>query len=875
MGMGKHPQSEAGFCDIRVVHFINPPRDQQKNYLDRDDLLLCLGHFDYMEVKKPTYSAKTGSVFQALKDDCDRLDDYELPMFLLRESNGMSAEEIDAFWNELSSFTALIRMHCAHDAVDSSGYLSKLQAIEQGKYEWMSRTIRSAGKGSLFVKTEHGEQKVSLLFYNPLDLSDVVAVVKSNSLLAVLRVSLYLNSLPYVHNTYTHCGISPALFQSEGEAYAPEAGRNRVFGMTRFSLADTQKVSQFLERFQSEVCDEPDGAKREEKYPRYYTTGATDILILWGEIEEKKFIGNLKKTIHIETTLYEPTESGGKYAFVDVITRIGLPHNTIENVSQGTPANTAAEIADNVRAFFEVISAENRHPILEKLDKPINTLVTMANNPIMDDFVFMVAPCVYALLTRLKQLLFDESFPVRSDEYQSDVLRFIEDWTALAQDIEGLETQVYQRFELAPVRYHIPATLLRFEQEFVFLCSRVLGELEHADGGNRTFMPMIVVDQERGINTNCPLDPRADQYTDLCPLQIHMSASMIFQPWASAVQLTHEVAHYSGDLVRNRKGRRLSMVRCAAHYVLCMWSSYSGLSTDDVSSKKYILAEKAVQSKLEQKLLLDTKGKEHLIGLTVNLSLSAQRNCSDLNLLREYEEECLSLWGMDRLIACSNQLEETALSVSNDAVIKHVRFLKELFYECYADVTMLVLLELSFDDYYAAVFEEELRYIEKRYPGGKLPLLGALPAEVKRHIDRAALVSAAMDDVLGGWMPKASKGECAEELSETIRRRKEFAQAIRRQKDNDYQDWNSDSDKVSHILYRQELDELRGYLSGCASDLTERVRFANTADAQDIRAIRDALRAVSGSGFHWEIIRSFLAQQERAINGLLTCPDSK
>lgn len=111
-----------------------------------------------------------------------------------------------------------------------------------------------------------GNQKeiaVAAAFYDSLELGDIVGVMKSSSLAAILEVQRRIYECPVVCDAYTYCGLDGKLFnEAWDEAEKLLSGREPPlketcmdYVSTGFSVKDAHIADSFLGRSPSKKAD--------------------------------------------------------------------------------------------------------------------------------------------------------------------------------------------------------------------------------------------------------------------------------------------------------------------------------------------------------------------------------------------------------------------------------------------------------------------------------------------------------------------------------------------------------------------------------------------------------------------------------------------
>lgn len=924
--------------DVRVVRF-----EKAVNRIDAvhtasasDWDYICLGHFD--RVTAEALRSTDGIKRSPLQLICDNQkygkspncqvgpqngspydDNHVFSLYLLKETY-TDHQFCDAFWKPDAKFCSIIRLHCELRTINQSSS-SLLCYLEQYFQKLKNTSVKYVSAGKLKVCNTD----VSYILYDSLELGDAVVVLKGASIVALLEVARWLNFNDAVRDTYTYCLIRSKLLTESKEIASSEVTEEKTsvegderplvlnYAATRFAIRDAFAADEFLRDLGIKV-------DQQQSYPKaYFITGTTDLIVDWGPCTEALFLdyirkiaqkgilsrdqGSTTKEASSETTPCAPSEATIQVAFNDVITRIGITYKNKEpHVSDPFKVpNTPSELA-----CWSQFTFPSYLPFEASFRRMLGTLNSMYHNSVTDDLYNLLFPSTHAMLTRLTALkeaedsspkpwenMTREQWNYQCERYQADIIRYMEVWELLVGDITNLESQLVHQPELQVIRFYAPAMVLQFELEFAILCSKLL-----SGQNSRCFIPILALSQRTTVSTECLLDPFDEPYDSECALITQIPSEMLYDPWKAAHQLCHEVSHYCGDKSRRRKKRAEVLCKCMAEMVSRYWFSLYGNIVNTIKEENSILLEIrkyciAFRDKLSSKLY-HALGKDvdeyRLETVKSKLYENFDHICNDCELREEFQSHILSYFPADEQLAFLGKLATTNRETAYASMIElglfkeHLEYLAHCLKECYADISMMLLLECSDKDYIQCVFEKEMKSLEDKFSGD----WDGVPEENEEytlkelqngHIDRIALVYGARmknhpaedpQHRIGTWFAKLfarcldrDNNSSTPNLPSALWENKAKTRAIRALsalQGDDHAFWEEDMEKVlpGH-LFMFEATEIIKYLADCEKDLQKNL----SANQTDIHKLRKALKAVHPNHFDWSTLQTFLNESRK------------
>ena len=183
---------------------------------------------------------------------------------------------------------------------------------------------------------------------------------------------------------------------------------------------------------------------------------------------------------------------------------------------------------------------------------------------------------------------------------------------------------------------------------------------------------------------------------------------------------------------------------------------------------------------------------------------------------------------------------------------RHTMYLCHLYKECYADVSMIMMLDSSFENYYSCIFEDEEANCAFELSQGGLTLANQIQ---ERHTDRLALVILAMESYKRDWGLAAAKSNGLWAIE--ARKKATHWQNVRENRaSRDYKWLRAFTTKGihSHVLVADEAMELERYLNECVKQMAMYLKEEHIA----VKELRVHLEHTSDNTFNWNALRAYL-----------------
>ena len=826
--------------DVRVIQMIkSTPEQSLRAYLNAEpeegieNVYTCLGHFDILNVSEKLN--KSGSqpleaIGEIARQRPKKHSNFCYPLYILREERDPTDTMMtESFWEADTIFAIVARIHCDRlEGQENSPPFSEL--LRRSCLEMNLQSVfRIKEIGSVIVIVPKGGGSYSFgVFYESLELGDIVGIFKGNSLSLLLELSQKIYAHKNVSDMYSYLGINRNVFLPKPpELSGTLLSEEITYAITRFSVKNATLAHQLFE-------------KNGYSEKGAYVIGGYDVNMNWAPIKVRDLLEIAKTLVNASG----PNASPRIYnAFYDVITRVGGEYKT--------PINSRAE-NDRIKRQYSLPTQDElsilnntlieNQPWLPILKRLLDTLDSMYFNSVMDNLSYLIAPSMRALLRRINDLCRKQQsqaeaqknarWPISCNE---DIFMYLESCTSLMNDITHIEGQLVQHPELHPVRYYIPAMLLQFEQYFVNFCGNILTKIEGASRPNRRFFPILIPRLIPNECTHCILDDTEQTEQRDYPLQIQLPIAHLYKPWMISHILCHEIAHYCGEEIRNRVDRLKSIERCCSIGILRMWETRTCLN-EFVTQEEREMFEILLTERLDSMLPIETEF-AYLQNLRRKLSFFVAELCSDDTLFEGYRTAIICNEPKKNQLNYASRRharnQSAWAAIYRDYFAGHIPFLLHFYKECYADIAMIFLLDCNSSDYYACVFAEEYERLKSNNPEDQK----MYRRSERQHIIRMALVINTIKQILPHWdegMPcnywtqraKAWEGY----LSTCIYQAKKMEDGT---------------------LFIAEFIEIGRYLLTCAHKFNERAK-----NNDDVKTLRDTLSAVGQKQFDWAKLRA-------------------
>lgn len=726
---------------------------------------VCIGHFDVISIDELKYDEEHEFPLDVVQKDCDRSWNYEViskdectnsniteenyyyPIYLIKqiEQNNIPecVKSLEDFWNLEMDFVAITRFHKKNNVQKIKLVNELKQRLRKNSKDLIENNNDLANSYVYTVRCNDGDSKArtKCVLYDSLELGDVVSIVKSDSLVQILKTIRELYLCNTVSDAYSYCGLNCGLFtgnlDNEDKKILKQSKLD--YASIRFSISNAKMAYELINKLGR------DG---------YFITGNADAIVEFKKISEHNFVGFLVKIARNKNCdLY--------IAFKDIVSRIGLnnikPNNSrnpqedkklIEQQTQNNILYIDEGILVWLNKKINQINFPSGDTYIHSFKKLLCTLKTMSENCVVNDLSLLLIDGVRALIDRLGYLSqYEEKW---IDSYSVEIQEFLDRWTALINSILHIESQLLQYPELVPVRYYIPAMVLQFEKVIVKKCVSIFDDIDPS----HRFEPIIFPCSQTQALTKAVLDPKNDtEYKGKCPLSITIPIHQLYCPWEISHVLCHEVAHYCGNEIRFREDRLNYITNSIADYMLCLWDMVLSVSNDKAKKVVFESCRQYIAKQISEAYRGADSGNGQYLesienGIPYAANVVIMKQDVQNRVLRDFISFCDASEQLE--IVSSHKMDDYYVIEEMTYYIKeHTKdCLISLYKECFADIVMICLLKCSFIDYYNCVYKNEYQYLnnmkERDYFGHN-----RLLSLYEHHTDRLAIVTLVISQITG------------------------------------------------------------------------------------------------------------------------------
>lgn len=926
--------------DVRVVRLAKSTQDTRiykilekmewihnkcKKDMTPSNLNLCLGHFDVMIIDQVSSCDETfqnplhnviedyqqnrdlgGILASKLKEEPENeplLPEngsyYPIYMLLQKPSARASSwdKDLEEFWAKERNYTVVMRLHqIPNNSENFDSFRKQLIRYLRGQDTDTSPCVAL-------------ENSIDCIFYDSMELGDVVCILKGDLLAHLLEIQRRLYEASSVSSSYSYCGIRfdlPTKANQEDTGDMEALKQSKLpYVETRYSVKNPYLASHFLQG------------------NAYFVTGSVDALILRQDRSEFDLLKDLHSTDSLNQEGDDHTYDFYEM-FHNVVTRVGLENRKMPAPGDGHPGNPALYPPIRLkRGFLNWLKSEygkSNNPdgamYAYSLERLVSSLNAMSANSVTDALAMLMYKGIKALIEQLEhysEIAEKEKNKDKITEWDrvsSHVLEtlqtFLDEWTSATNEILHLESQLFQQPELIPVRVYIPAMILQFQLLIVEKAMKVVNMLEDShdsdhekksgDAANKPednhgsnpsggyeYIPIMLPSSQQHTDTIAIFDPRREEsYTKQSPLCIHVPIHMLYHPYRISLILCHEIAHYCGNEIRHRETRNKALFNCMSFYAATrMIQSLDLLDSKDDPRAGGILGQilPCVERAKRQfgHILKDEIKSGYLSDVAEAFEKHIPSLMQDPALLNGIVYELLS--GFEdihkQVRICDDIQMEGYTTIQEDArfCIEHLNCcLLELFRECFADLVMILLTGCSFRHYYLRVIHDEYLNLQSQGKEKDTKLNALREQWMERHSNRMTLVAMAINNLhkeknLAPWWVQ----------EEDVTRTPAYRQAVQikigewnKQKYTPLPQWKNccgDKDTDSYLLTGYEANEILRYLTECAIDIYDRLhRDSGTTDkstqektvSQQVRELKNLINMLMSGSIDWDELQKQL-----------------
>ena len=706
------------------------------------------------------------------------------------------------------------------------------------------------------LETDNGKNHVHCALYDSLELGDVVAVLKGESLRTILQIQRWLYESRYVNDAYSYCGIRHSILRYPT---IPTKQLDRIpntdidYVETRFSVRSTDIAW--------ELC-------QESMNKGYFVTGSSDALVHYQNITERALLQNICKLIH-DVRLYD--------AFNAVITRVGLESrqpSRDDKEKKVEPVYKEIELPTELINWLSNKYKQSTHPEGEiyahSLEKLVSSLNAMHSNSVTDDLSSLMYDGIEALL---EQLTYNKEHNYWYESLGETLQEFLDQWSSTTNEILHLESQLFQHPELIPVRFYIPAMILQFQQLIVKKAMGVVRKIDNSPMAE--YIPIMLPKSQNSTLTKAILDPKElKDYRGKSPLCIYIPIHMLYHPYRISVILCHEIAHYCGHSIRNRSKRNEILKKCMSYYVSVRMIIEMGLMSDGASAE-----EMSENELILSKIFLCADQMEYYLN---HLMTENVKNSYLEDVIRAYEENIGTVITDPQVLndlirtlqrgqsaaaqqrICDRIVMEGYTAYANLVCNcqEHMKYcLDTLLRECFADVVMVLLSNCSFDDYYRCMFHDEYENLENKQYAQHEDKKAIQERFYETHTDRMALVACCINSIRPHWCNKEADNR-TNLLWKRITYEKMDAWNESVGQKGSASMWKkvyASSEHSAYALLGHEAKWILDYLNECAKSIDE--KLCDLTNKKSVEELRNQIQLMKSGQMDWNKLQKQLREQ--------------
>ncbi len=628
---------------------------------------ITLGHFDDMYIYDIDESCD--GFFSKIKKDKDKIfknnDEsvYYHPLYLIPDDS-------NSYVNDYSNnFVAIVRIH----------FPASIKLTTQ------FNDIKKA------ISNELKQSNLSYRLYYATEFSDMVLDVRSKTMNTLIEKILRLREISGINigKTYTYFGISSKLIYSDAMWSDPDD--IIPFFLMRFSGYNTETTKQQIELIKE--CMKSDGLTPGEEY---CTNGIDDVMIIYKDRASASLVNLYKKLLcSDEYKNYRKPESATKVGvYIDIEST---------NYQDFSPDNELinSKICSELSGLCKHIlnSIESEHLDLgwfHAISEVAHSLVRMSKTPIMDEVVYLIAPGVRAFLLNIKDII--EKHEKEELLHSEHLYEFVEKCSYFSEQLMRIEGQLSHNPEIRPVIYDIPVFMLEYIVAFLNKCSKIL---KYCDSDKKYLhTEVMLVPHPCELASAQEIFPATDKIPGIVCIQI--PESDLYNPKKILRYLCHEISHYVGESLRNRKKRKKYYAEAMA--ALLIERVYG---TNNKNLKNYF--EQQFRAFLgHEKNLTIREMREIIVYNTTDkicVANSMENLLRDLFLQDDFNPEA---------IANLDFIDDENIKLSfNYSFVDESYDVDTLFREVFADICMLFILNIEPSKYIESLLQEISEHPDK------------------------------------------------------------------------------------------------------------------------------------------------------------------
>lgn len=416
----------------------------------------------------------------------------------------------------------------------------------------------------------------------------------------------------------------------------------------------------------------------------YSTKNNKNLEFINKQINEKNALFNCEAYIRI------PFDKSEKYIDVDPESHYSLYYSNAKNVLENALKNLNVETINKLKS-------EHLIPIMVLS----NSILELLKNGFADDFVLCIFESYIVFLNYYIDKCNDDRLYIR-DSLDTCLNNYFDNVNALINSAMHGDRQFIQSPSFNPVFYDVPPKLMAYYTAMTHKINGIIRTVEDK-GYKYSFMFRPSFSREIKLipysyEENAPADRL---------LTVMINETYLYYPYTVISQMCHEIAHYVGDGNRKRKTRKVHFIKCML-YDLCynFVDEYLDSNIIDIPIISWVDD------------IFEIVEKEFFYNVNVEYSVNFrnlfyQTLSNIFNNSRKYENvhkkfiskiaEDLKDLSKDIIyIRFIEYLKQKMFLLGcnyQDEPIETIKIIEKVFSEIYADLQMILILDMSLEEY--------------------------------------------------------------------------------------------------------------------------------------------------------------------------------
>ncbi len=695
-------------CKGDIGHQPSPIAEFEASFQSQN---IALGFFDYLyTIRFPENTAThngNNMIWDAsykLSSNLDGSMSYH-PIYLFYDDNQSdnllveSKKRTDSFWNHPYTYFCMTMVHQKYIEYDPNKKIAGLS------YKTIEDNISTIIEDGGFKRNEY-------LICRSLELSDCIVLWKIDSMSRLLQVAEEIQDSEDIGFVQTICSISLNNSNTKEDEIIELLS-------IRFSQRNSNILNEIIQVMSNDL--RKDGGI---VFPPYSCLGVEDVVLIAQKVKMNFLVSFMRTWINDPQKLRKYRDAASSVA-----TQIGFPspskskYDNHETALQRECKRLLVAFSEICKQDLTLLNSSASKAIKELL----NQLVRMSNDCIMDgiaclmlhpiqEFIVLLGTTPYkkVLTTNPPKHKVQISGIDNSDILTNDaaIMRFVRGWQLVLEQAIKADGAFSHEPGYYPQFYNVPAKLLEFYATFIhtFSCALNLPDVD-AKEGLRQYPIMLVPKACRKVKNN-KVFPSLENTSNL--LYVDVPIHNLYSLDLITSQLCHELSHFCGVRIRDRLSRRKIICNMAAVYLTTLLNIIT-------KEEKHLDTYNKIGREIFDKLNLHTQDlhnrKETWISVGEKLKEILINEQSIIDKSAKLFSKMVSNKPNEQSFAKNkyyNEFQTARSQYKYQASIELFAYdMDYLFGECFADIVIILLLEISVQEY-LQLFSDETDILENR-----------------------------------------------------------------------------------------------------------------------------------------------------------------